>query len=300
MPDIFLSYTREDQATAQRFAAGFAAQALSVWWDATLRSGEAYDTVTEEALRTAKAVVVLWSKKSVLSRWVRAEATLAHRNRTLVPAMIEPCERPIMFELTQTADLSHWSGATNDPAWRAFLVDVRRFVEAGAASTPPGAPAQAGLELPPVDPALDPQMLNEAVRRLTSFMGPIAPRLVSCAAATAKTKAELYAKLADSIPNPAERKAFLDGQCEPAAGGPQGKTPHAEAPAAPPSDREIAPDDLQLVVTALLRHLGPIAPQLVAHEQACAQSRLDLCERLGRRIAREADRAAFLKEVGAG
>jgi TolB-like protein/Flp pilus assembly protein TadD len=137
MPDIFLSYTREDQASAQRFAEAFETQGFTVWWDVTLRSGEAYDQVTEDALRTAKAVVVLWSKRSVTSRWVRAEATLADRNRTLVPATIEPCERPIMFELTQTADLSRWTGAATDPAWRTFLADVRRFVEAGAAQPQP-------------------------------------------------------------------------------------------------------------------------------------------------------------------
>jgi TolB-like protein len=132
-PDIFLSYTREDQATAQRFAEAFEAQGFSVWWDVTLRSGEAYDQVTEEALRTAKAVVVLWSKKSVVSRWVRAEATLADRNRTLAPARIEACDLPIMFELTQTADLSRWTGASGDSDWRAFVADVRRFVETGVA-----------------------------------------------------------------------------------------------------------------------------------------------------------------------
>jgi hypothetical protein len=285
MSDIFLSYTREDQATAQRFAAGFEAQALTVWWDATLRSGEAYDQVTEEALRTAKAVVVLWSKKSVVSRWVRAEATLAHRNGTLVPAMIEPCERPIMFELTQTADLSRWSGTASDPAWRAFVVDVRRFVEAGAA------PAEAG-------PMLEPLILEEAERRLTGFMGPIAPRLVASAARKAKTKAELYARLADSIPNPAERQAFLERLGEPSMGQ-QAKAPRADALAALSDGGEITPEDLELVVNALIRHLGPIARQLVAREQAGARSRLDLCERLGRRIARDADRAAFLKEVGA-
>jgi TolB-like protein len=142
-PDIFLSYTREDQATAQRFAEAFEAQGFTVWWDVTLRSGEAYDTVTEEALRTAKAVVVLWSKRSVASRWVRAEATLADRNRTLVPATIEPCERPIMFELTQTADLSRWAGDGHNRAWRAFLADVRCFVEAGAAAHPEPRPTQA-------------------------------------------------------------------------------------------------------------------------------------------------------------
>jgi TolB-like protein len=144
MPDIFLSYTREDQATAQRFAEAFAAQGFSVWWDVTLRSGETYDTVTEEALKTANAVVVLWSKKSVTSRWVRAEATLADRNRTLVPARVEACDLPIMFELTQTADLSRWTGDINDPGWRAFQGDVRRFVEAGgpAQHPAPGSSAQ--------------------------------------------------------------------------------------------------------------------------------------------------------------
>jgi tetratricopeptide (TPR) repeat protein len=114
---------------AQLFAAGFEAQGLSVWWDADLRSGEAYDEVTEQALAEAKAVVVLWSARSVASRWVRSEATQADRLGALVPVMIEPCKRPIMFELTQTADLAHWSGDQRDPAWLAFIDDVRRFTQ---------------------------------------------------------------------------------------------------------------------------------------------------------------------------
>ncbi|HEY6454719.1 MAG TPA: TIR domain-containing protein [Steroidobacteraceae bacterium] len=131
MPDIFLSYSRDDQATARLFAEGLEREGFKVWWDATLHSGEAYDQVTEKALREAKAVVVLWSKKSVDSRWVRAEATLADRNKTLVPVMIEPCERPIMFELTHTADLSHWKGDASDKAWRTYVADVHRFVQGG-------------------------------------------------------------------------------------------------------------------------------------------------------------------------
>jgi TolB-like protein len=127
-PDIFLSYNREDAGVAKRFAEAFAAEGLGVWWDTALRSGEAYDEVTEAALRAAKAVVVLWSPRSVVSRWVRAEATIADRCKTLVPVMIEPCERPIMFELTQTAELSHWTGDAGDRAWQNFLNDVRGFV----------------------------------------------------------------------------------------------------------------------------------------------------------------------------
>lgn len=146
MTDIFLSYNRDDQAVARLFADGFAARGLRVWWDTTLRPGEAYDEVTEAALRSAKAVVVLWSTRSVMSRWVRAEATLAQRNGTLVPCMIEPCDRPIMFELTQTADLAGWAGAGDDPRWQAFVADVAMRVGHRAppvAEAGPGpAPAQ--------------------------------------------------------------------------------------------------------------------------------------------------------------
>lgn len=138
MADIFLSYNREDQAVARQYADAFEAAGLSVWWDVTLRAGETYDIVTENALREAKAVVVLWSPRSVHSRWVRAEATIADRNKTFLPAMIEQCERPIMFELTQTADLTHWTGDQADPAWQAFLAEVRRMATAPDDERPSG------------------------------------------------------------------------------------------------------------------------------------------------------------------
>ncbi len=129
MIDIFLSYNREDKVLAQHYANGFESQGFKVWWDTTLRAGEAYDEVTEAALKSAKAVVVLWSIKSVASRWVRAEALLAYRNKTLVPCMIEPCERPIMFELTQSAELFGWKGNRSDPRWVAFLNDVKALID---------------------------------------------------------------------------------------------------------------------------------------------------------------------------
>lgn len=130
--DIFISYSREDRAAARHFAESFAAEGFSVWWDAALRSGQTFDEVIEQELRAAKAVVVLWSPRSVASRWVRAEATLADRRNKLVPAIIEACDRPIIFELTHAAELADWTGDTSDPRWQALVSDLRRLVGAGS------------------------------------------------------------------------------------------------------------------------------------------------------------------------
>jgi TolB-like protein/Tfp pilus assembly protein PilF len=157
VPDVFLSYNREDMAVARHFADGFIAEGFDVWWDQTLRAGQTYDEVTENALRTAKAVVVLWSPRSTASRWVRVEATLADRAKTLLPVMIEPCERPIMFELTQTVDLCGWQGDRSAPGWHALVHDVRAFVaRAGGFAPPPPPPPAPAIPLPatsPVEPA---------------------------------------------------------------------------------------------------------------------------------------------------
>ena len=68
MPDIFLSYSREDQEIAGRYAEAFGREGFDVWWDVALNPGETFDKVTEQALRDARAVVVLWSRTS----WIPA------------------------------------------------------------------------------------------------------------------------------------------------------------------------------------------------------------------------------------
>ena len=132
MPDIFLSYSRTDLAIAGQLAAALIAAGHSVWWDQALKAGEVYDRVTETALREARAVVVLWSKASVQSDWVRSEATVALQRGALVPVMIEDCQRPVMFELRQSADLIGWKGNRRDPRLAALLADVARQLGAPA------------------------------------------------------------------------------------------------------------------------------------------------------------------------
>ena len=129
MPDVFVSYSRADRDIARRFAEGFEREGFSVWWDQAINPGEAFDQVTEQALADARAVVVLWSKSSVQSRWVRAEATQAQECHRLLPVTIEPCRRPIIFELVHTVDLSGWSGDRDDPTWRDLVSSVHRMLD---------------------------------------------------------------------------------------------------------------------------------------------------------------------------
>jgi hypothetical protein len=145
--DVFLSYSRDDRASARHIADCFAAEGINVWWDARLQSGQTFDEVIERQLKEAKAVVVLWTPRSVNSRWVRAEATLADRKNKLVPAVIEPCDRPIAFELTHTADLSEWTGDISDVRWRNFVDDVRRLVNADSEEAPAAAARPARVPL---------------------------------------------------------------------------------------------------------------------------------------------------------
>ncbi len=133
MADIFLSYSRADRPRAEIIAKALEAEGLTVWWDKALKAGQTYDEVTEGMLRDSNVVVVLWSEVSVKSKWVRTEATLGERTSVLVPAMIDDVERPIMFELTQSADLIGWSGDRDEERWKAFIEDIRSAIPAAEA-----------------------------------------------------------------------------------------------------------------------------------------------------------------------
>lgn len=176
--DIFLSYARQDRATARVIAESLSDEGLTVWWDASLHSGETFDEVIERNLKDAKAVVVLWSPASVASRWVRAEATLADRRNKLVPAIIQTCDRPIIFELTHTAELTGWTGDKSDVRWRTFIEDLYRLIKVGDVRIAPAdepketEPASARPQRQPLRPGSHEIIRSEGARRDSSLQRP--------------------------------------------------------------------------------------------------------------------------------
>jgi len=77
MADIFISYAREDETTAQRLRDVLASQGWDVWRDKEgIATGSSWGNSIETALRDAKCVVVLWSVPA-LSSGVRARSAPA-------------------------------------------------------------------------------------------------------------------------------------------------------------------------------------------------------------------------------
>ena len=128
MSDIFISYASSDRQIAQKFAAALESAGWSVWWDREIPVGKSFDQVIEEELNAARCVVVLWSKESVLSRWVKAESAAAADRERLVPALIDEVAIPLEFKRIQTAMLMHWDGDTANPEFHRLVQAVRQMV----------------------------------------------------------------------------------------------------------------------------------------------------------------------------
>src|SRR6185503_9810739 len=115
MADVFLSYSREDEARAAAVAESLTAAGWAVFWDRRIRAGSSWDEVIERELRAAKCVVVLWSRASVASRWVKAEARHGLQRDILVPAQLDSGDLPIEFAAIESAQLQRWTGSGDDP-----------------------------------------------------------------------------------------------------------------------------------------------------------------------------------------
>ncbi|MEN6330788.1 MAG: TIR domain-containing protein [Smithella sp.] len=110
MADVFISYASEDRETARKLAGLLESYGYSVWWDRKIVAGQTYDQVIERELEMARVAVVLWSKNSVTSEWVKNEAAAAAERGVLVPVLIENVKLPLEFRRKQTVDLAGWDG----------------------------------------------------------------------------------------------------------------------------------------------------------------------------------------------
>ncbi len=110
---IFISYCQKDRAAAERLQAALEARRLKVWCDKRLAEMPAPDFVARinTAHERSARVLVLWSRASVASPWVRAEAEKARLAEKIVPLGLEPPgtllpSMPSPFNVLPTLDAS--------------------------------------------------------------------------------------------------------------------------------------------------------------------------------------------------
>lgn len=84
MNKVFISYSREDLEIARHLAQQLGERGFEVWWDTELVGSDDFYEVILGALSSAKAAIVIWSKHSVQSRFVRDEARFALFHNKLV------------------------------------------------------------------------------------------------------------------------------------------------------------------------------------------------------------------------
>lgn len=111
---IFLSYAQGDRPVAEKVATALTRVGLRVWFDTwELAPGDSIAARIEEAVSSSDLLLVLLSRRSVESRWVRTELSAAFarelRDRaiTVIPALIDDCDVPRELADRLFVDLRH-------------------------------------------------------------------------------------------------------------------------------------------------------------------------------------------------
>jgi hypothetical protein len=136
MPDIFVSYAREDHDWVSLFTTRLREEGgWDIWWDLKLLPGEQFDNAIESALDRARCVIVIWSEHSIDSRWVRCEAREGAQRGILVPLRIDDVTPPLEFRSFETPDMSKWGGDASDANFTEIVHVVHRAIDRTPAQT---------------------------------------------------------------------------------------------------------------------------------------------------------------------
>lgn len=129
MSDVFISYASEDRDRVRPLAEALQKRGFNIWWDRSLAAGQDYAQIIERELRGAKAVIVVWTRGSAASTFVRDEAGRARDEGRLVPVMLDRVEIPLGFGAFQAEDFTRWNGGPTAPQMQLLEEALRAKLE---------------------------------------------------------------------------------------------------------------------------------------------------------------------------
>ena len=133
MADIFLSYARADTARAIVIKDALEALGLTVFFDTEgLDSGDIFPDVLDREVKSAGAVVSVWTNHAINRPWVKKECAIGLERRVLIPVQIEPIsniEKPVAFADLQITDLEAFTGQADHIGWQRTVRALARTLK---------------------------------------------------------------------------------------------------------------------------------------------------------------------------
>lgn len=105
MADIFISYSKQEAELTVTLARELERRGYTTWWDSSLQPGDEFRERITNELDSAKVVIVIWTERSVTSRWVQAEAQWADAQNKLITLRsgdLHPDRIPLPFNTRHT------------------------------------------------------------------------------------------------------------------------------------------------------------------------------------------------------
>lgn len=145
--DVFISYARADAARSRIVRDKLAALGLRVFFDTEgIDTGEEFPLIIDGAVKGARCVLGLWSRRAFAGRWVRIESRIGLDQRKLVAATLDamrPDELPAEFYNVNIKSLANFNGEDDHEGWRRILRAIGKRVgraDLCGSATPVAAP----------------------------------------------------------------------------------------------------------------------------------------------------------------
>lgn len=118
---VFISFKTEEKHYALVFKEALEKVGYLVWLQIDLQCGHEWHGEIDKALNDAGAIIVLWSKVSHNSQWVRHEASQAMAMNRYAPVRIEAFNVDNPYNRIQATDINNWNGEMNHPGFQNLL-----------------------------------------------------------------------------------------------------------------------------------------------------------------------------------
>jgi TIR domain-containing protein len=195
MPDVFVSYKREELRLVESVVDYLRECGLDVWIDQQIAAGTSFSLEITKNILSAKCVLVCWTKGSVNSLWVLSEAMFALERQVIIPVILERCVLPPPFNIIQYIDLTDSTGAFE--AGRLEMLKPRLSALVGRALTSPSITSRTRTDLAQIAPAPETLGYSVDLAFVLDITGSMGPALESAKSIIVKLYGHLLSEFLD-------------------------------------------------------------------------------------------------------